>query len=412
MNRQRIFLFLLVTFSAPILSSGGAIGALRPEKDAEGQSAEEEATARGLGASAASVYGREHGLSVAGYGEMLYEDFAAKDEAGASVDEPSKLDFLRAILYVGYRFDERFLFNSGIGFDQASAEGAGATTLEFAYVEYMVNEHLSVRGGRLLVPMGLVNEFHEPDAFIGAKRSETEQRIIPTTWGENGLGFLGSFGSLHYRAYLLEGLDARGFGPSGIRGGRQKGGQGMASDWAGVVRVDITPIPGVLAGISLYRGGADHGAITDAEGKGVGVTTTIYEAHAQIQLSGFELRGLFATARVSNVARLDAALELEPGETVGEEMFGSLLQLTYDVFSLVPSTGMRLSPFVRYEFVDTHQRVPHGFAPDPAQEVRLLTFGIAFLPIEDVVLEGEYQLVTKGDASGVDQFNLALGYSF
>ena len=59
----------------------------------------------------------------------------------------------------------------------------------------------------------------------------TERRIIPTTWRENGVGVLGSVGPFAYRAYLLNGLDATGFSPEGLRGGRQKGSRALASDF-------------------------------------------------------------------------------------------------------------------------------------------------------------------------------------
>ena len=57
-------------------------------------------------------------------------------------------------------------------------EHADEVFVEFAYLDYLVHENLGIRGGLVLMPMGLVNEFHEPNVFIGAKRPETEQRII------------------------------------------------------------------------------------------------------------------------------------------------------------------------------------------------------------------------------------------
>ena len=102
---------------------------------------------------------------------------------------PTRLDFLRAILYAGYRFNDKFLFNSEI-----EVEHANEIWVEFAYLDYLVNDNLTVRGGMLLLPLGLVNEFHEPTVFLGAKRPDTEQRILPTTWRENGAGVLGSAG--------------------------------------------------------------------------------------------------------------------------------------------------------------------------------------------------------------------------
>ena len=116
-----------------------------------------DARAIGLAPSAAATYGRGQGVSIAGYGEMLYENFAGENEAGLATGKGTQFDFLRAIIYAGYRFNDKFLFNSEI-----EVEHADEVFVEFAYVDYQAHEHFGVRGGMLLIPMGLVNEFHEP----------------------------------------------------------------------------------------------------------------------------------------------------------------------------------------------------------------------------------------------------------
>src|SRR5688572_23872018 len=171
--------------------------------------------ALGLAPSAARTYRRaSQGISFAGYGEMLAENFARENESGAAGAPTTRIDFLRAVLYTGYRFNDRFLFNSEI-----EVEHGNEVFVEFAYIDYLISDNLSVRGGLLLAPLGLVNEFHEPNVFIGSKRPETEQRILPTTWRENGAGLLASFGRVSARAYLINGLNASGFTSAGVRGG-------------------------------------------------------------------------------------------------------------------------------------------------------------------------------------------------
>ena len=128
---------------------------------------------------------------------MLYESYAS--------DKTSQFDYLRAILYAGYRFNDKFIFNSEI-----EVEHAKEIFVEFAYVDYLAHENFGVRAGMLLVPMGLVNEFHEPTVFMGAERPVTEQSIIPSTWRENGAGVYGSAGGIvSYRAYVVNGFTAR-----------------------------------------------------------------------------------------------------------------------------------------------------------------------------------------------------------
>ena len=118
---------------------------------------QEDAAKQGLGLSAASVYSKEEGLSFAGYGEMVYQNYADSKEDGTALDKTSKMDFLRAILYAGYRFNDKFLFNSEIEFEHGSTSKGGSASVEFAYLDYIAHENLTLRGGMLLVPMGLSN---------------------------------------------------------------------------------------------------------------------------------------------------------------------------------------------------------------------------------------------------------------
>ena len=88
----------------------------------------------------------------------------------------------------------------------------------------------------MLVPMGIVNEYHEPTTFNGTNRPSMDKSIIPTTWRELGIGVSGKFNSLSlgYQAYIFNGFqtttsDGKGVitggklgGSSGLRGGRQK----------------------------------------------------------------------------------------------------------------------------------------------------------------------------------------------
>ena len=146
----------------------------------------------------------------------------------------------------------------------------------------------AARGGLLLLPMGLVNEFHEPNVFLGAIRPQTEKRIIPTTWRENGAGVVGSYGPLNFRTYVVNGFDAYGFSSDGFRGGRQKGSKAKAANMAIVARADLTPTAGVFFGGSVYRGGSAQGMRLD--GQELTGMTTIGEVH---ELGSFRLASHF-----------------------------------------------------------------------------------------------------------------------
>jgi hypothetical protein len=359
----------------------------------------------GLSPSAAAVYRKQRGISLAGYGEMLYENYAATTQSGASVNRGTQLDFLRAVFYAGYRFDNKFVFNSEI-----ELEHANEIWVEFAYLDYLAHPALNLRAGMLLMPMGLTNEFHEPNVFIGAKRSETESRIIPSTWRENGFGILGTAGILNYRAYIVSGLNAAGFTSDGLRGGRQRGSRARTTDPGFVARLDVTPIPGVFVGGSAYTGGSAQNQF-QVDGRNLNVNTTIGEVHGQLQMRGFDVRALYARSKLGEVGDLNRARNLVGVNSIGQVLQGGYVQFGYNVLSQIRE-GIALTPYYRFENVNTQEEVPPGFVADPVRDGTFHTTGLEFRPITNIVVKSDYQWIQNPLKTGVNQFNIALGYSF
>ena len=344
----------------------------------------DEARRLGLGPSAAATYAVDRGVSIAGYGEMLLENYA--DSSGKT----TQFDYLRAILYAGYRFSDKFLFNSEI-----EVEHAKEIFVEFAYVDYQATEHFGLRGGMLLVPMGLVNEFHEPTVFLGAERPVTENKIIPSTWRENGGGFYGAFDQVSFRAYVLNGFNGSAFSSGGLRGGRQKGGKAKSTSLAFTGRLDITPTPGVFFGASFYTGDSGQGEIV-VDGAEYGIGTTIYDLHGQAQVRGLDLRALFARAGLSDAARLNQALGKTGSSGVGEGLQGAYVQLGYDLLSQIAGAGgVGLTPYVRYEQVDTQASMPAGFERSLSTDNTYFTFGVELKPDPGVVLKVDHAWVSN-----------------
>src|SRR5204862_6228332 len=141
---------------------------------------------QGLGPAAAKVYGRDRGVAVGGYGEALYQRFASRADDGTPAGRNDTLDLTRAVLYFGYKFDKGIVFNSEIEYEHATTgegdEEKGETSVEFAYLEFPLGRDWGVRAGQLLVPVGFINELHEPPFFLGARRPDVETIIIPSTW--------------------------------------------------------------------------------------------------------------------------------------------------------------------------------------------------------------------------------------
>jgi hypothetical protein len=388
------------------LGLGGAAPALVPAVPAEGGE-------YGLAPAASKVYRTEQGLSIGGYGEMLYESFASERDDGSPADAEDRLDFLRAILYFGYKFNDRILFNSEIEVEHAKSgeEAEGEVALEFGYLDFLLRPEVNVRAGLVLIPMGFLNELHEPPVFLGARRPDVEQRILPSTWRENGFGLFGDLGSWTYRTYVVNGFDATGFSAAGVRGGRQEGSETVAEDFAWVGRLDYTGTPGLLVGGSFYTGNSGQG-LSGLDGRELGVGTTLYEGHLEWRYRGFELRALAARSELDDVASLNRVLGLTGADGVGEEQKGYYLQVGYDVFSRSPGRTSSLIPYARYESFDTQAAVAAGFLRDPARDMESLTLGLAYKPMGQVIVKADYQDYDNGAGTALDQFNVAIGYLF
>lgn len=378
-------------------------------KQGEAASNVESQVRTGLGQSASKVYRMSKGVSIGGYGEMLYQNYANEKDNGTAVTTPDKIDFLRAVMYFGYRFNEKFLLNTELEFEHASTGKGGEVSVEFAYIDYLMHPMLNVRAGILLHPMGHINEMHEPTTFLGARRPDTENAIIPSTWRENGIGIFGDVGAVSYRTYILNGLNADGFSATGLRNGRQKGAEAKADRFSWVARIDYLGLEGLAVGVSAYLGQSSYYPSTGSGANVPNVDTSIYDFHADYKLGALELRGLAASAALDHVPELNAAKGLTGANSVGTRLEGYYLQAGYDVLAGQDSAFI---PFVRWEQIDTQADVPAGFSRSEANKAKIMTYGFSYKPLDQIVVKVDYQDYERGDGSGVNQYNALLGYVF
>ncbi len=364
----------------------------------------------GLGLGASKVYEADQGISFGGYGEALFEDYDARRDDGERTGAESQADLLRAIVYFGYKFNDTIVFNSEIEYEHASTGEEGEVSVEFATLDFLLHETASVRTGMVLLPIGFVNELHEPPIFLGARRPDVESAIIPTTWRVVGAGLFGEVGPFSYRAYVVNGLDATGFSASsGIRGGRQDGSKARARDLALTARVDFHGVPGLVLGASWYGGDSGQGVEDPMTGDAVEGGVTILEAHGEFNFRGFNLRGLWARVEIDDADTISAL----NGQTIGSRLEGWYAQAGYDVLSFLgETTRQAVIPYVRYERYDTQDEVASGFTTTGAHDVRVLTYGVAYKPHPLIAIKVDYQDYDRGDGTGRDQVNAAVGYVF
>jgi hypothetical protein len=385
----------------------------------------------GLAPAASKIYGLDRGLSIGGYGEGYYRNLV-----GDKGDAKNRADLLRMVLYTGYKFTDNILFNAEIEFEHATtssteSSSGGSVSVEFAYLDFLLRDWANIRAGLVLVPMGFINEIHEPVSYFGVNRPEIERQIIPSTWRENGVGILGTlYEQVDYQAFVINGFNAEGFDSGGLRGGRQKGNRALAEHLAFVARLDWIPIQELLIGGSVYHGNSGQNQDVGVSGAFPSYSvdipdtpTTIWEVHAQYQDYGLHLRSLFTMAEIGDSGDLTAALgpvgpgggtgELAAGEAVAGQMLGVYGEIAYDLMPLLfPGSERTLEPFFRYSYYDTQRNVPSGFSKDRRKEIEIYTVGISFQPISRVVVKADYRNRVAKSGSLPDEFNLGIGFVF
>jgi hypothetical protein len=356
---------------------------------------------------AADVDGSPGGLRFGGYGEV----HANFEENGKSV-----FDLHRLVLYVGYEFSDWIVLNSEIELehafvaDSADGDNGGEIAVEQLYVDFLLSDSVNARVGRLLAPIGIINQNHEPTLFLGVERPNVDTYIIPTTWSLDGAGIFGApLGWLNYQAYVLGGLDGSQFSADeGVRDGRIKERSGL-NDPAVTGRIDLYPSEeqDLRVGVSGYYGGTDNA--NKGGGSGTENDFGMYSADFEYNLSRLRFRGVVALGENSDPQNLPAG--------VGEEIFGWYLESGMSVMPDAWKAGKLaeadILPFVRYEEYDTQHKVTTGTVKDGANDRTDITVGVNFPLTYQFVLKADYQFRYSEAASDPNNlFNLGMGWAF
>jgi hypothetical protein len=370
----------------------------------------------GLGPAASKVYKRDKGLSIGGYGEVRLRQFVNRQDD----NQDSIFDALRAVVYVGYKFNENWVFNSELEFEHGGTGGGGSVSSEFVTVDYLHSDEFNIRAGLVLVPMGFVNEIHESNFFFGAERPEVERQIIPSTWRENGAGFFGTIADrVHYRVYAINSFDGQDFSSSGLRGGRQSGSRALSNDFAFVGRVDVDLIDGLQVGGSVFTGQTGQEQTSDTGIKLPDAHLTIYEVHGQYKRYGLSLRALWTQALLDEAGALSRALapaaptasSIRQG--IAGRMDGLYVEAGYDILPLIlPETKMSLEPYFRYERYDTQKSLGDGFIRDGSKDINLYVAGLQYKPIPQVVFKLDYRRFDPREGDRADEVQALVGYVF
>lgn len=354
-------------------------------------------------------------IKIGGYGQVDYNQPLAENTKSAGT-----LDVHRVILFFGYSFDSKWELITEI-----ELEHVKEVFVEQAYLSYKHNKYINFKGGLLLIPMGYINEYHEPPAFFGVERPLLDSKVVPTTWREIGFGVFGRVPelSLKYQLYLVNGFmgydgSAKFDGDDAYRGGRQKGAISKINYPNISSKIELYGIKRMKIGLSGYFGKSQSSLIS-------GLSTSNEAALLQADSSVISIRmfGLDASYRHKALQIRTQVIyafnknseEYNPfgSADLGKEIFGYYLEASYNVFS-TRKTTTRLIPFVRYENFDTQFSVDSGISKNPESHRQVWISGINFHPTNGVVLKADYQWI-KTDLIGdpaTRAFNLGIGYMF
>ncbi len=337
----------------------------------------------GLGSAASKVYYSSSPLSIGGYGEMYISS-----QSGDSADKRT-LDVYRFVPYIGYKFTDNIILNTEIEFEHGGVKNSdgkssgGEVIIEFMYLDFLQNKNYNFRLGHMLIPMGLINQRHEPTLFTTVQRPGTSKYIIPTTWHESGAMVYGELADdLSYKFSATSALDTSlTNGKKWIRSGR--GGSFKRTDpaLAFTGRLDYTGVNGLLVGASTYYDG----------------DVSVTDIHGDYSNAGLRVYGTYAVASRSD--------DVNKAANEATNAVGGYLNIAYDILS---SSQGSLPVFIQYETYNPEDELADGSSKD---SIDTITIGANYFPHEQVVLKLDYAMLEKGNKED-NTLSLSLGFVF
>jgi len=349
---------------------------------------------------------REPSTVLSSYGEINYN-------RPTKASENAQADVRRFVIGIQHRFDEKTKVVGEVEVEHAvsSSGDPGEVAIEQAYVEQQLRPSLAVRAGLFLMPVGLLNETHEPTAFYGVERNFVETAIIPTTWREGGVQLVGTFDNgLTVQGGVTTGFDLTKWDATSGEGRESPLGSihqelalAKARDLALFGAVNWRGIPGLLIGGSVFTGGATHAQAAAS------ARVTLWDVHARWTPGRWDLSALYSRGSISNTAALNASLVGNP-TLIPKSFVGMYAQAAYKLWS---QGDYALSPFVRLEQFNTARSFADlgaGLTPSDAPTERVVTLGANLQVAQGVVLKADYQRFREN--KDADRVNLGLGWSF
>ena len=352
--------------------------------------------------------------SLWGYGQLDYN--RPTNRAG-----DTKADLTRAVIGFNHVFDEATRVYGEIEWEHAVASSSdqGETEIEQLYVEHGLASNYGVRVGLMLVPLGLLNEHHEPSNFYGVERNFVETAIIPSTWREGGVAMYGSTESgFNWNIGIGTGPNLGAWDPASGEGRASPLGSihqemqlAKARDPSIYAAANWQGIPGFQAGGGVFTGKIGQGDVALPVNNS---RLTLGEAHLRWQPGPFDISALYTRGTISNTQDLNLQFVGQP-TPVPKSFWGGYVQGAWRALEWGAESS--LAPFLRYEMFNagaSYAAQPQGLGTSPLETQRVWTVGANYYLNPSVVFKIDYQKFRYEDLvlGYGNRFDLGLGYQF
>jgi hypothetical protein len=394
------------------------------------------------------------GLSIGAYGEVK---FGTMQNPAANGQWQNGFDTARMVLLPTYAITDNIIFNAEIEFEHAGSgfdnddKLHGTAEIEQLWIDFKIIDQFNWRApGIDLVPIGYINQHHEPTQFYSVNRPELYNGLIPSTWKVPGTSVYGTITEdLKYQVMLsasnedfgdtfdarteaktvpppgtpyfpgIDGLNALTFSNPPLGGFQQ-----LSNTVATSGRLDFTPtfLPGFGGSVSAYYSPntTPRGAHDDF-GNFLGTSSlTMFDAEFRYRVpaTGLELRGEYVRVGFGHPENLRANNDSDPTDNVGKSMFGYSGEIAYHIpLGTILKSDWEAVPFYNYTYENLQTG---GFAgtdanlPTGAGQRQFHTAGVAVFPSPKVVLKATYQRVIDKSLAGAqsDSFLGGVGFFF
>ena len=310
-------------------------------------------------------------------------------------DGDDNIDPHRIVLFADFEISDKLKFVSETELEHflTKTEGSDWTSqnLEFkveqAYFEYSFSEDLSGYAGLVLVPVGVLNQTHEPTTFYGVERPNVEKYIVPTTWTELGIGVSKTYDNgLQLDALFHSGLDMKN-SDGYIRGGRSnyqfEEFESNTDSWAVTTRAKYTGIAGVeLAGSLQYQ--------YDTSSRVTGQQDAILAStHGIYRNGGFQFIALANYWNVDGYSNKDT-----------QDQWGYYLEPSYAWDTTIGKVGV-FGRFSQYEYFT-----------GSTQKRKELNAGVNYWINEHLVVKTDYTNIDKDGTANDETVNFGFGWYY